>query len=286
MKNVLLKSPAKVNLFLKIGNKIKSKKYHNIQSLIFPINLNDEISISETNKTKDIVKFTGKFKGNIKNKNNSVSNSISLLRKNNIINKNIRYKIIVKKNIPVFSGLGGGSSNAATIINYFMKNRKISKNEIKSFSKSLGSDFRVFLKGKKTFQESFSKIYDLKLNFNFYLLIIYPFLKCSTKEIYSKFKKYEFIQKNKQFKKISKLDLVNKLKLENNSLENIIISKFPIVDNILEELESIKKCEFSRVTGSGSACFALFLNKNDGATALKRIKKRFPRFWSRLCKTI
>ena len=58
MKNVLLKSPAKVNLFLKIGNKIKSKKYHNIQSLIFPINLNDEISISETNKTKDIVKFT------------------------------------------------------------------------------------------------------------------------------------------------------------------------------------------------------------------------------------
>ena len=57
MKNVLLKSPAKVNLFLKIGNKIKSKKYHNIQSLIFPINLNDEISISETNRTKDIVKF-------------------------------------------------------------------------------------------------------------------------------------------------------------------------------------------------------------------------------------
>ena len=66
MKNVLLKSPAKVNLFLKIGKKIKSKKYHNIQSLIFPINLNDEISISETNKTKDIVKKKIGYLGDIK----------------------------------------------------------------------------------------------------------------------------------------------------------------------------------------------------------------------------
>ena len=102
MKNVLLKSPAKVNLFLKIGKKIKSKKYHNIQSLIFPINLNDEISISETNKTKDIVKFTGKFKRNVKNKNNSVSKSISLLRKNNLIDKKIRYKITIKKKYSYF----------------------------------------------------------------------------------------------------------------------------------------------------------------------------------------
>ena len=66
----------------------------------------------------------------------------------------------------------------------------------------------------------------------------------------------------------------------------ILASRFPIIENILEELDFLKNCEFSRVTGSGSACFALFLNKKDGRAGLKRIKKRFPAFWCVLSKTI
>ena len=80
MIKTFLKSPAKINLSLKIGKKI-NYKYHNIQSVIFLINLHDKITIKKITKKKDILKFTGKFKKNIKLKNNSVSQSMYFLRK-------------------------------------------------------------------------------------------------------------------------------------------------------------------------------------------------------------
>ena len=110
------------------------------------INLYDQIIIKKITGKKDIFKFTGKFKKNIKLKNNSVLKGMYVLRKKNIISNSSKYEIKVKKNIPVFSGLGGGSSNAATIIKYFYKKRKIINKDINYFAKYLGSDLNLFFK--------------------------------------------------------------------------------------------------------------------------------------------
>ena len=142
------------------------------------------------------------------------------------------------------------------------------------------------MKSKKIFQKNLLTIIKFKKNYKFYFVLIYPFLRSSTKDAYSRLNKFERIQNKNNYRSNSRLDLVSKLKLENNSLEKVVISKFPLVKKILKELELIKNCEFSRLTGSGSACFGLFLNKRDGALALKQIKKRFPKFWCVLSKTI
>ena len=285
MVKAFLKSPAKINLSLKIGKKI-NHEYHDIQSIIFLTNLHDQIVIKKINGQKDKFKFTGKFKKNIKLENNSALKSVYFLRKKNIINNRSKYEIKIKKNIPVFSGLGGGSSNAATIIKYFYKKRKIIDKDINYFARYLGSDFKIFFKNNKIIQENFLKIKNFKFKHNFYLLIVYPFKKSSTKDIYSKFRKYEKIKKLNIFNRISKLKMVDKLKSETNSLESVIISRFPIIKKVLKELSLLKKCEFSRITGSGSACFGLFLNKKDALLGLKLIKKRFPKFWCVLSRTI
>ena len=285
MGQISLKSPAKVNLFLKIGKKI-NKKYHDIQSMIFLTSLHDQIKIKKINGKKDVVKFTGKFMKNVDLKNNSVSQSMYFLRKKKIIKTKFKYKIQINKKIPVFSGLGGGSSNSATIVKYFYKNRKIKNSDINYFSRYLGSDFKLFFKSNKIIQENFFKIKNFNFKHNFYLLLVYPFKKSSTRDVYSKLLKYEKITKLKNYKDISKLKMVNKLKLDANSLEKTVISKFPIINKVLKELSLLKKCEFSRVTGSGSACFGLFLNKKDASAGLKLIKKRLPKFWCVLSKTI
>ena len=186
----------------------------------------------------------------------------------------------------MFSGLGGGSSNAATIIKYFYKKRKIIDKDINYFAKYLGSDFRLFFKNSKIIQENFFNIRNFKFKHNFYLLIVYPFKKSSTKDVYSKIKKFEKIKKFNIFNRVSKSKMVDKLKSETNSLENIVISRFPLIKKVLKELSLLKKCEFSRITGSGSACFGLFLNKKDALLGLKLIKKRFPKFWCVLSRTI
>ena len=285
MGNKFLKSPAKINLSLKIGKKI-NHQYHNIQSVIFLINLHDQITIKKITGKKDIFKFTGKFKNNIQLKNNSVSKGMHVLRKKKIISNNSKYEIKVKKNIPVFSGLGGGSSNAATIIKYFYKKRKIIDKDVDYFAKYLGSDFKLFFKNNKIIQENFFNIKNLKFKHNFYFLIVYPFKKSSTKDVYSKVRKFEKIKKLNIFNRVSKSKMVDKLKSEMNSLENIVISRFPLIKKVLKELSLLKKCEFSRITGSGSACFGLFLNKKDALLGLKLIKKRFPKFWCVLSRTI
>ena len=82
MVKAFLKSPAKINLSLKIVKKI-NHEYHDIQSIIFLTNLHDQIVIKKINGQKDKFKFTGKFKKNIKLKNNSVSKGMYVLRKKN-----------------------------------------------------------------------------------------------------------------------------------------------------------------------------------------------------------
>ena len=122
-----------------------------------------------------------------------------MLREKGFVKKNSKYSIEVTKNIPVFSGFGGGSSNAATIVKYFSKNRKLSFTDISYFSEKIGSDFKIFLKSRQIYQENLIKIIDLAKKHKFYFILIYPYLKCSTKHIYSNLKFFERIKKESFF---------------------------------------------------------------------------------------
>ena len=115
MKNFKIKSYCKINLFLRVLKKLSSG-YHNIMSLITFCNLHDIILISEIKSYKDKVSFTGPFKEGISKKNNTVTQTLNLLRKNKLLTNKF-FKINVRKNIPHGAGLGGGSSNAANILN-------------------------------------------------------------------------------------------------------------------------------------------------------------------------
>ena len=286
MAKVILKSYSKVNLFLNVGKKNKKSRLHNIQSLICLINIHDKIAISSISDSRDRIKFFGKFSSYVNKKNNSITKCLSLLRGKGIIKKSQNYKILVKKNIPVFSGLGGGSSNVATLIKYFTRGRKLSQKDISYFSRNLGSDCRLFLSSKQIFQKNINKIIDIRKKLQFYLVLVYPFLKSSTKEVYSKVEGFSNLEGNSFYTKNSKLKIIVNLKYEENFLERIVIEKFPIIQKILYELGTTKNCEFSRITGSGSACFGLFLTKKSADLGLKKIKKKFPKFWCVIGKTI
>ena len=139
MKFHKIKSFAKVNLTLKILNKY-SNGYHKIESLISKINLADEILIKEIQGSKNRISFSGKFSSNISN-TNTISKLLKILNNHNYI-KNKKFNIKVKKNIPQSSGMGGGSMNAASILNYLFKKRiiKTTKNNLIKIANKVGSD--------------------------------------------------------------------------------------------------------------------------------------------------
>ena len=262
MDNIKIKSYCKINLSLKVLKKLNSG-YHNIISLITFCDLYDVISISRIRNLKDEISFSGKFKKGINKKSNTITKVLNLLRSIKLL-ENQAFKINVRKNIPHGSGLGGGSSNAADLLNYFNSKMKLklSKNKIKKLAGQIGFDVLVNLKKRNTFLTGKrGEILRLNQKFKLNLLIVYPNLICSTKKIYERNRK------------------INSSKPQ---------SFFYIKNNkkLINLTKSQKGCYFSRITGSGSACIGIFSNMKNAIYAQKLIKLKYPKYWCAVSKTI
>ena len=116
MKKFKIKSFCKINLSLRVIKKLRNG-YHDITSLITFCGLHDIISINEIRGSKDKISFSGKFRKGINKKSNTISKTLYLIRRNKLLKKKT-FQIDVKKNIPHGSGLGGGSANAANLLNF------------------------------------------------------------------------------------------------------------------------------------------------------------------------
>ena len=287
MDNIKIKSYCKINLSLKVLKKLNSG-YHNIISLITFSDLHDVISISRIRELKDEISFSGKFKRGINKKSNTITKVLNLLRSNKLL-KNQAFKINVQKNIPHGSGLGGGSSNAAYLLNYFNSKMrlKLNKKKIIKLANQIGFDVPINLERRNTFLTGKrGEILRLKQKFRLNLLIVYPNLICSTKKIYKRNKKISlsklpslsYIKDNKK--------LINLLKNENNDLEKTVIKIYPKVKKIIYFIKSQKGCYASRITGSGSACIGIFSNMKNATYAQKLMKLKYPRYWIAVSKTI
>ena len=114
-----IKSYAKLNLALNITG--KNSFLHKIESLICFSDLHDVISINQHNEKKHHISFYGKFSKNI-GKKNTIQKLFQILDKHNLLN-NKKFKIRIKKLIPQEAGLGGGSMNAASILNFLIKKK-------------------------------------------------------------------------------------------------------------------------------------------------------------------
>jgi len=287
VKNFKIKSYCKINLSLKVLKKLNDG-FHKINSLITFCDLYDLISITKINDPKDKIIFSGKFKKGISRNSNSVTKIINLLRKAKLL-KNQYFKINIKKNIPHGSGLGGGSSNAASLLNYF--NRKmalnLSKKKIRKFASEVGFDVPINLERSNTFLTG-KKDQILRLNqkFKLNLLIVYPNLICSTKKIYAKNTKINLTKTKPYFKCKNSKKLINILIKEDNDLENTVVKIYPKVKKIIDYIKSQQGCYFSRITGSGSACIGIFSNMKNAIYAQKMIKLKYPKYWSAVSKSI
>ncbi len=124
-----IKSFAKINLALNVVG--KALLFHKVESVVSFLDLSDEIFIRKINKKDHKLKFIGKFSKNIGN-DNTISKLLKILDRDELL-KNKKYEIKVNKNIPSEAGLGGGSMNAASILNFMIKKENIKINKKKNY---------------------------------------------------------------------------------------------------------------------------------------------------------
>ena len=277
---MVLSSYAKINLSLRINSKRKDG-LHEIQSYFCLINLADKINLKKIKEKKDKIFFKGPFSKLVNKNNNSIINLFKFLRKLKLISN--YYSVSINKNIPVFGGLGGGTGNAATILKVLLKG-KISKNLLNKVESIIGTDLRLFFY-KQGFLSNLKTITHYKKKKLFFLLIK-PNIRCSTREIYSKLRKYSKKRLLAQNKINTKNKFISVLSHENNDLQSIVEKKYPLIKKLLLTIRNEKGCYFSRMTGSGSVCYGLFKDEITAKKALNKLKIKFPKFWFSFAKTV
>ena len=119
-----------------------------------------------------------------------------------------------------------------------------------------------------------------------FFILVKPNIRCSTKEIYSKVRKYSKKQLLSQNKINNKNKFINVISQENNDLQSIVEKKYPIIKKLLIAIRDEKGCCFSRMTGSGSVCYGLFKDQITAKKALNKLKIKFPSFWFSFAKTV
>ena len=278
---MILKSFSKINLSLKVNSKLENG-LHEIQSYFCLIDLNDKIRISKIKGSQDKVSFKGSFAKLVKKKDNSVINLLNLLRRLNLISD--YYSITIFKNIPVFGGLGGGTSNAATILKFLVK-EELNNKLIKKAEKIVGTDLRLFFL-KLGFLKNLSSVEEIKMKKKFHFVLVKPKIRCSTTEIYSKVRIYSKKEKFKKKKSITRDNFLSLLSKTQNDLQFIVEKKYPPIKKLLRDIKIKKGCFFARMTGSGSVCYGVFKDKIEAKKALNKLKTKYSNHWLTLAKTM
>ena len=281
MKVHKLKSNAKININLNITGKSVSKKIHFIESLVVFIGLSDLINIQKTNYKSHKVIFKGKFYKGI-TKKNTVIKLLNLLDKKKLLGKK-KYKIVIKKNIPQKSGMGGGSMNAATILSFFFKKGLLNLKQAKICAKKISSDVILGLSNKTKILHSNGNVKEIKKKIKYTVLLVKPFYGCSTKEIFSMNKTIS----KKQYFFDKKTNINERMIVQSkNDLEISAFKKYPQLKTLKNKLLENQKAEFVRMTGSGSALVVYFKSNVSAKKALKMYKRKLNKCWCILSKII
>lgn len=276
MKALILKSPAKLNLYLRVIRK-RPDGYHELKTIFQRIGLYDELCFlpDETGKIRIECDHPYVPCGS----KNLVYKVALALKQKFAVSKGVTIKIV--KRIPVAAGLAGGSSNAATALLGLNRvwSLGMTLEELLQVGNSLGSDIAFFLNNCSWAlgEGRGEKITRLPISKKFWHILVVPKVKMYTPEVYGALK---FPLTNKMdnanilIHSLQKKD-INKIKsLFSNDLEQSILTIAPKLEAVRGRLKAlgVKGVSFS---GSGPSVFGVVNTKQEAEDLCGILKKRY-----------
>lgn len=290
-------APAKINLFLEVLGK-RPDGYHEIDTLFAKISLGDDIKISvePANEIKISLKMRGTYGAKLKeDKTNLVYKAALAFFE--YFGIKAKCEIRVEKNIPLGAGLGGGSSDAASVLLGLCSLYSIELNakrmkDLNKIGAKLGADVPVFLE-KGTFfraQGIGEKLTPVKTNVQSpALVIVYPRIQSDTAIAY---KELKINSKEKMLTNISNLNkILEDVKrgcpmsdwgdLIYNKLEDGVLSRLDVIKKTKEQLK-VLGADFTIMSGSGSSVVGFFKDDSKALEIAKKIENKdvfIAHFW-------
>ena len=273
MKKIIINSNAKVNIGLRLLKR-NNNGYHDILTVFQEIDFFDIITLTKNS-------YACTFNSNVnwlKNDNDNLCIvAYNLMKKNYDIGG---INIDLNKKIPPGSGLGGGSSNAASIIKGICKlyNLNVSNNELEHLAVNIGADVPFFINGSVQLGEGVGeKLTQLKKKINGKYLIIIPHITIDTSWAYSQLKNgLDTSVSSINFASLLNKETIsfNELMLIENDFESIVVPTYPEIGEIKEQLCAFG-AQYASLSGSGSTVFGIF---NDEASLEKAFSYFTPKY--------
>jgi len=277
-----LPSPAKINLFLDILRK-RDDGYHDILTVFEKIDLCDRILFSplksETGISGKGIEVSSNAPALSSDENNLAYRACSLLKKRYGISKGV--KIHIEKRIPIAAGLGGGSSNAATVLKGLNRlwDLHLTKKELSDLGKEIGADVPFFI-----FNNSFAvgsargdEIEPIDSDLEMWHVLLSPPHRVLTKEVYEKVN-LSLTEAGPDVKILVRAVEENNIgevgKRIYNALEHVVAGK---VTDISSAIEVVKGWGFKAagVTGSGPTIFVLTFSGKEALELKDRLEDSF-----------
>ena len=277
MKNdvIRIKARAKVNLALHVtGQRLDG--LHLLDSLVAFPDYGDDLFFERADEISLCI--SGPYGSQLSNDTKPFLNSI--IRAARLLNDDSKgVKITLIKNLPLASGIGGGSSNAASTLKVLSRlwQKKMPRQDDVL---SLGSDVPVCLSNRlQRMQGIGEKLTTLTSPIKMWAVLANPGIEIATKKIFGLLKNKENNELEPFFDLTNQETFFRYLCRQRNDLEGVVCDLFPEVKEMLSVIKSTNNCQVCRMSGSGATCFGLYIDQECAIKAAKTLKESVPKAW-------
>ncbi len=278
-------APAKVNLFLHVTGR-RRDGYHTLDSLVCFADIGDSVQIEPADSFSFHIEGPyAKSFGPAEKSTFLDSSNLAVVAARGLsqaANKAMNVKITLHKTLPLSSGLGGGSSDAAATLWGLQQFWGLAPSQpyMKPLMERLGADVSVCYACAPTIMRGIGdELHPAPLMPEIPIILINPDIHCSTRDV--------FLNHGRSYKKVipvpdrfsSVFDLVAFLKATENDLYKPALGLVPRIDNVLNALNMQPECLLARMSGSGASCFGLFESEEHTKKALKILREENPDWW-------
>lgn len=278
-------APAKINLFLHVIGR-RRDGFHVLESLVGFADCGDRLDLDPGRALSLIVE--GPFAGALASEDDNL-----VLRAARAFAATFpeagsgQFRLV--KNLPVASGIGGGSSDAATALRLLAQANAVPLDDpaLMRTAASLGADVPVCLEAHPRLMRGIGHDLGPKLDFaRVPALLVNPMIAVETRAVFTKLG----LQPGDRFEYAGPVSAASGDALETlasstrNDLQDPAIRLAPAIAMVLEELCLLPGCRLARMSGSGATCFALFGTREEAKSARMRIEDVERGWWTQDCR--
>ena len=267
-------APAKINLFLHVGER-RADGFHPLQSLAVFTAMGDVLEI-ETAPALSLA-VQGPFARGLDGEgDNLVLRAAKALAGQGA-------ELILTKNLPVASGIGGGSADAAAALRGLRRLWNLDTDEagLRDIAAGLGSDIPACVLSAACFMEGRGEILRPLLSLpRVPLLLVNPGVAVPTRDVFAGLETRSGVEMAlPQGSFHDTADLLRFLETTRNDLEEPARRLQPVIGEVLAKIAALPGALLTRMSGSGATCFGIFADDDCCARAANILKNAHPDWW-------